>query len=472
VSSERPGIVDLGEVSQMYARQGLAAFYERTGLPEETEETIRFAPPRVVIVYGADAGALERGRDWLSEADHVLLAPAADSDANVAEAFGVENIPYLVQERQEAIARVAGESCDDIHAAIARALALTKALAPRPAMPPKAAPDDELPGSSWIPYVAAFPEFELLERIERHGDSIAIRPPRELEIGRRPSGAYRLGADPVHSLRWTGNRMTVHWHYKGHHLCRSEHAWPCGPARKLYGYEDNNPLQVCLAPDLGMYVERFEHDALVTTVPFAWRRAGDVDIAVRPFDPLRALFFAQDEANDANHPRTDPAVTIDDEDARDLAPAIVLAPDRRYALSLEHRTYRIDVSDSGAALVGGPNEGFAIFEREHTLVRRGRGRLLGGWYRHATIVENGRYFREDLVTGERTLLGPVDFEWCADEAVEAVARDAMLEGDVDRARALREQAGLVKIPTDELRVFALQGTRNILLVTDDYVRVV
>jgi hypothetical protein len=474
VSAERPGIVDLGELSAMFARRGPTSFHARSGLDvEPTRDTQSFAPPRVVILYGADTQLMERARGWLADAEHVLLAPPRESDADVAEAFR-EVVEHVVREREEAIERASAEPCADIEAAIARALQLASALPSKePAPVVSVAPDDELPASSWMPFEAARPEFEFLERVERRGNAITMRAPRPYVPPNRTlrPGVFALGADPIHPISWRGDRMTVHWYFKGHYLCRSEHGWPCGPAKKLYGYKDNDPVQVCVAPDTTTYVERFEHDALVAAVPFAWHRAGDVDVALRPFDPCRALFFAQDEANDVGHPRTDPSVTIDDEEARDLAPAIVLAPDHRYALSLEHRTYRIDVGGA-ASFVGGPNEGFAVFERDHTLVRRGIGRLLGGWYRHATIEENGHYFREDLATGERTLLGPVDFEHCADEAVEAVARDAMLEGNVERARALRRSAGLVSIPNDDVTVLALQGTRNVLLVAKGYVRVV
>src|SRR4029079_7670212 len=103
--------------------------------------------------------------------------------------------------------------------------------------------------------------------------------------------------------------------------------------------------------------------------------------------------------------------SVDDlleEDNRELSPVVVLGPDdaARYAVDLHDRVVRIAYAGTAevAAIVGGPDAGYAVFDADHGIVRRAEGRLLGGWFRHATIEHDGWLWREDLATGRRTML--------------------------------------------------------------------
>ena len=94
-------------------------------------------------------------------------------------------------------------------------------------------------------------------------DDLATR-----ELRRHHPGWIALGGDPLHPVAWRGDRMFVYWSYVGRalgFLSASDHDFPCGPAKKLYGYDNNDPVQVCLAPDASLVAARFDHDVLVTT---------------------------------------------------------------------------------------------------------------------------------------------------------------------------------------------------------------
>ena len=307
-----------------------------------------------------------------------------------------------------------------------------------------------------------------LEQIER--DVFDANPERR----RMLPGYIPLGVDPVHPIGWRGTRMHFDWHYRGTYLSGSDRDWPCGPAKKLYGYADNEPVQVIMAPSASCFVGHFEHDVLLaSSVPICWQAAGDLEIEAVAPDPLRAVFFAQDPDHGA--PR-DPDLEPLDEDARDAAPALVLGPDdaARYAVDLSWRVYRIvraDNREGGVATsIGGPGEGYAVFDAEHRLVRRGSGRLLGGWLEWATIEHAGHYWREHLSTGERRQLAPVDDKLCVATGFEAIARDAIREGRFADAQAIHDAHATIGVGPCE--VLAIPGTRNVLLVGRDHIRVV
>jgi hypothetical protein len=101
-------------------------------------------------------------------------------------------------------------------------------------------------------------------------------------------------------------------------------------------------------------------------------------------------------------------------------------------------------------------------------VRRATGRLLGGWWRWATVDDAGSYWREDLATGARTRLGPVDVAIADDPHIESIARDAAREGRHDDAAQIR--AGHPSTRVDPIAL-AIPGTRNVLLVTPREIRV-
>lgn len=485
----RPGIVDLRDLAsrRRWDPEMLAPRLEGAGLVAEDEVVRRLGPPRVIVtvVPYDQAWMLERTRRWLSASEHVVVCRDLGSVEDMAA--DPEQLGHYEEEWRgatEGLARV--EIVDDFATALARAEEAARTLEPRAeaeAAPPVAI--DELPASPWDAFAAGLFDWNFLERIQRRGREIAIGPEVPLPWGtpeearayqRRNPGFKSLGSDPVHRpVGWRGGRMNVYWTWDGMFFTASDHDYPCGPGKKLYGFKDNDPVEVTLAPDASMYAARFDHDVLVTrAVPLPWRRAGAFDVVLQAPDPYRAVFYAQDPEKDERWPRLE---DIDDEDGRDEAPALVLAPDRGYALDLSRRVYRIMNTghDEGAERVhvGGPDEGFAVFDGEHRLVRRARGRLLGGWYRYATIEEDDAYWREDLVSGARARIAPVDLAISEDPEIEAVARDAMLEGQFDRARELRSRGAVRSVVGDEpIRVYALPQTKNVLLVAKEHVRVI
>jgi hypothetical protein len=150
----------------------------------------------------------------------------------------------------------------------------------------------------------------------------------------------------------------------------------------------------------------YQKDAVISqSLPVGWKVFGDAWAALSEpaVDPSRALFFAHDGAGG----RGDPS-EAEDGDARDLRPTIVLGPDpvTRYALDLRQPIYRV-VGEAVTA-VNESLDGYAVFDASHQPVRYGEGRLLGGWGRSLTGWQDGRLWREDIVTGERSDLGPED----------------------------------------------------------------
>jgi len=450
----RPGVVDLRDLATRDAGQPLAItrFLEAAKLAPHGPASVLFAPPRVVIaiVPVDDAAILRRSRAWLDDAAHVIVLRArdgsiADDDPDLEAAVKSEwhdalaafSVPVeLVDWRRD----------KDVDAAIERAVALSKSTAP--SLPSAAPPSivEHAPGPR-ISFESLLPEasFERIiaahlvpsaERVALYAGNGAVDLSDPLAVVRFDTGDYAqavtaegrqlvtdgrdhwridghnfetfgylaLGFDGHHSVGWTGHRMMAYWLYSGKHgagfLSASDHDYPCGPAKKLYNYEDNDPVGVALAPDLDAVAYRFDHDVLVTSaIPIPWRNAGQLLVADFQRDPLRALFFAKTSAGV-------PTEDLLDDDARDQAPGFVLGPtaEARYAVDLNNTVYRITSVKpwvGAVARVGGPGEGFAVFNEEHQEVRRAGGRLLGGWWRWATILEAGAYWREDLATGER-----------------------------------------------------------------------
>jgi hypothetical protein len=99
-----------------------------------------------------------------------------------------------------------------------------------------------------------------------------------------------------------------------------------------------------------------------------------------------------------------------DDDARSRAPVVVLGPSAsaRYAVDLSGHTYRIagtTPNEGRVVRVGGPEPCFAVFDVHHELTRKAAGQLVGGGAGHALVLEGGCYFREELGSGQRDLLG-------------------------------------------------------------------
>ncbi|MCX5746184.1 MAG: hypothetical protein NT062_27215 [Proteobacteria bacterium] len=467
---------------------------------------------------------MQRARPWLADAQHVVIVRDASDDPVLAEDPVLRELSEL-DWRAALVGLPPHDVVDWVRdpaacaEAITRACAACAAVAPMDPLPSPSPPPLELPLGGWSACTTdgavAWRRLEVLAaqlavrdgRAWLHADAAgtmidlaappaalvlaaagdAARPPGTRYPAGTPAderrlrpGYLALGFDPHHPIGWRGARMRFDYVYVGRdeigYLSASDHDFPCGPAKKLYGYADNEPVQIQLTPTADACAARFEHDVLVTSaIPIPWTCAGDVDVAVFATDPRRAVFFAQEA-----EPRTDDLL---DDDARDLAPALVLGPDdaARYALDLGLRVYRItrppgapDRPDGEAVHVGGPHDGYAVFDADHRLVRRGTGRLLGGWYRHATIEDAGAYWREDLATGVRTRLAPVDFTLCDDPEHEAIALDAVREGRHDEAAQIRARHPSHRVDGDggEPEVIAIPGTTSILLVTARHVRVV
>jgi hypothetical protein len=441
----RPGIVDLRDLNGRYAWNPLKIprFIERAGLTPAGAVEQRFAAPQVVIaIVPVDLPELlARSRGWLASAVRVIVAcdgavahfDEAAWDDVLATFPNAELIPWMSPSEQ-----------------VERAVALAAGL-PEPPPPVAVATEKrELPPSAWTPFrcesrwraadvIASQLALRdgravLLLGDGRHVDLGALPP--ELVIGDvfaplRPRdhrqlqpGGQALGFDPVHPVGWRGDRMTVYWSYVADDgpcfLSANDHDWPCGPAKKIMGHMDNDPVQIALAPALDACLWRFEHDVTLTSsIPVRWQRAGAVDVATWPTDPLRAVWFVKDERFE----------DLTDDDCREVAPAMVLGPDahQRYALDLSRLVYRIMGKE--AVPIGGPDAGYIVCSADHQVVRRGTGRLVGGWFRWATIEADGAYWREDLATGERTPIAIADRVVCDREAA-AIAHDALHEGRI------------------------------------------
>ena len=482
----RPGIVDLRDLNMRLAWNPLAIprFLERAGLTPAGEVVQRFAPPRVVIAIAPvdQPELLERSRDWLAGADRVIVAcdgAVADFDEAawndvLATLPNAELVPWMSPSEQGA-----------------RAVELAANL-PEETQRAHVETDLELPPSTWIPYrsESRWPGAQLIASQlalrdgravlllgdGRHADLAALPP--TLDIGdifaplrarehrRLYPGWQALGFDPVHPVGWRGDRMTVYWLHVTRagscFLSANDHDWPCGPAKKILGHMDNDPVQIALAPALDACLWRFEHDVTLTSsIPVRWQRAGSVDVASFPKDERRAVWFVKDERFD----------DLTDDDCREAAPAMVLGPDahHRYALDLSRLVYRIMGKD--AVPIGGPDAGYIVCSADHDVVRRGSGRLVGGWFRWATIEDGGAYWREDLATGERTPVAIADRIVCTDRAADAVAHDALHEGRIAEAARIRA-AHAVREVAGDLITLAIPGTRNLLLVAEHDLRVV
>jgi hypothetical protein len=65
-------------------------------------------------------------------------------------------------------------------------------------------------------------------------------------------------------------------------------------------------------------------------------------------------------------------------------------------------------------------------------------------------------------------MAPIDLAISDDPTIEAVARDAIFEGQFDRAMALRGTTQTM----EDIVAYALPGTKNVLLVSKQHVRVI
>ena len=459
----RAGVIDLRDLSSRYAwhELKLANLIQAAGLEPRGPVKQRFAPLEVVVavVPFEEMELVERSRAWLQDAQCVLVLRCHD-----AEPIADLELRDYFEERWRELASGFGvtleihdwRSDDDVRTTLHRASELAGRLDASPRTP-AAAGSVTLPSGprfEWLPRQHAGP-FDFAQSLasglrltpggalletetatlalatqtaavqqDRFGYSTGVLPDgRRIErsgtreqrhvwqLGEQPFTAYGevvLGFDANHPVGWTGHRMFPYWLYLGRtgvgYLSATDHDYPCGPSKKLYGYADNDPVRVELAADLSGIAFTFEHDVLLTNaLPIAWRSAGEIDVADFPQDLERTVLFV----HDVESPFTSDLL---EEDARDRPPVVVLGPSTaaRYAVDLSGPTYRIAGTTPNAGRVvnvGGPESAFAVFDDRHQCTRKASGRLLGGAAGHALVLEGGSYFREDLGSGERTWVG-------------------------------------------------------------------
>ena len=470
----RVGIVAIDDLMSRSAWRANAidAFVRAAGLVVGGAVTQRFAPPRVVVAIAPAANPDWLGlvRPWLANAARVVIVrdhrtTDADPDAWAAELAALPSAE-VAEWRDDASCR----------AAIERARAVAATVAPDDA---PAAPEPEpieLPVGTWIdidgPAYAIRPHCVARLVRELATPPIAIRLDdrawEQLRVSNGPFGRVSLGVDPHHpAIGWRSARMGFYWSYAGALLAAGDHDFPCGPAKKLWGTSNNYAVQVVMAPRCDAVVARFDHDVLVTsTVPIAWHAAGDdLGVAAFPHDRRRAVLFAQDPAY--QHPE-DPL----DEDARGAAPTVVLGPDDavRYAVDLRWPAFRITHPGAEPLAEELGDGGFAVYDADHRLVRRADGRLLGGAWRWATVAHANSYWREDLATGVRVRLAPIDELACTSADDETIARDAAREGRHDDAARIRARYPAASVGA--LDAIAVPGTKNVLLVGAKHLRLI
>ncbi len=269
-----------------------------------------------------------------------------------------------------------------------------------------------------------------LTEIEPIEHQAALAPDGEIVLGHSAAGltvgplfgarrrvpVARLGpimVDPALRLGAAGGRCWFHW------LCVDDgeasvalpvvHDWPCGHGKKLWGYMDNDPVRVEVARQRDAYVSVYDVDAIVGGhIMPRWQPAGPAWAPLWPtHDPARALYTCPDWTRAGD---TAEAEALHDEDCRADAPAIALGPDpeHRYALGLDREVWRIIGDD--AVRIAGPDEGYAVLDASHRIVRRADGRLLCGSEAWLFVEDDGVVWREDIRTGARSPRCDVDRE--------------------------------------------------------------
>jgi len=336
----RAGVIDLRDLGSRYAWHELkvANLVQAAGLEPRGPVKQRFAPLDVVVavVPFEEMELVERSRAWLQDARCVLVLRCHD----VGPIADLELHDYVEELWRELASgfRVTLElhdwRCDDdLRTTLGRASELAARL---DASPQRAAAAGSVilpsgPRFEWLPRRYAGP-FDFARSLAsglrltpggasletetatlalatqtaavqqdhfgystgvlpdgRHIERTGTRERRHVwQLDEQPFTAYGevvLGFDASHPVGWTGHRMFPYWLYVGGtglgYLSATDHDYPCGPSKKLYGYADNDPVRVELAPDLSAIAFTFEHDVLLTNaLPIAWRSAGDIDGAL------------------------------------------------------------------------------------------------------------------------------------------------------------------------------------------------
>jgi hypothetical protein len=462
----RAGVVDLRDLGSRYAWDELkiAGLIRAAGLEPQGPVKQRFGPPELVVAVVAfeDMEQVERSRAWLQDAQRVLVLRRHDEEP-IADDELRDYVEELWQELATGFA-VPLELHDwrteaDLQGVLERAAELAEQLeaTPAPAPPRPALTLSPGPRFEWLPRrygdalkfaqalasglrltpsgavleteTATFQLATQAEAIQQDSFGFfesALPDGRRIARQRGKEGRHRwllgeqaftvygdvvVGFDAHHPVGWSGYRMFQYWIYLGKtgpdYLSCTDHDYPCGPSKKLYGYADNDPVRAELAPDATYVAFTFEHDVLLTcALPIRWRSAGAVDVADFSRDLERTVLFVHD-------PESPFTTDLLDEDARDRPPVVVLGPSSsaRYAVDLSGHTYRMagtTPNEGRVVSVGGPEPCFAVFDVHHELTRKASGQLLGGASGHALVLDGGSYFREELGTGQRTPLGPAE----------------------------------------------------------------
>jgi len=251
------------------------------------------------------------------------------------------------------------------------------------------------------------------------GRSVLGRGQHGLEYGpfdgvRRPVDSPRevpIFIDPVLGLGAVGTRSWFSWvrvtDDEASVLAAGMHDWPCGHEKKLYGYLDNDPVRIEVSDDGDAFVSVYDVDAIVgTQTAPRWRRAGPALVPEwPPRDSTRVLLTCPDWRWAGGKAGTFEGLQ---HDCRADAPVVALGPDsaHRYTLGLEREAWIVR-GETGHRL-GGPNEGFAVFDADHVEVRRGTGRLLCGSGPWLWVEADGHVWREQVRTGAREYRIPLE----------------------------------------------------------------
>lgn len=464
-TSARVGVLDVRDLGGRWFDDAprVDAFVAAARLQCQAEFEQSFLPPDVLVVvadFTLGREQLERSRPWLEEAQSLIIVRSYDAEASTNDPEFMEFIEdewrSCAQGFAIPVALLDFRSDDDAMSAVARAREIARSLAPRSLPAAPELPSEFRPG----PRI----EFIPLERLDLRNTcelqrllansvrltdrgpaletpagtalltveqaSLALDPRARwscvLADGRWLTrgtdrlwqldeevltlyGHWPLGFAATQPVGFTGHRMRVFWYYRGKHgvghLYATDHDYPCGPAKKLWGYADNEPVRCELASDASVVAQHFEHDVLVTSaVPLRFSHADELLVARGPRDFGRAVYFVNDPELGSI-----PADLLD-EDARDRAPTLVLGTTARarYAVDLSYQVYRLTRTESVEATVtpvAREPGTFAVFDQEHQLVRSGSGRLLGGSSGYALILEGASYVREELSSAARVCLG-------------------------------------------------------------------
>lgn len=448
----RAGVVDLRDLGSRYAWDELkiAGLIQAAGLEPQGPVKPRFGPPELVVAVVAfeDMEQVERSRAWLQDAQRVLVLRRHDEEP-IADEELRDYVEELWQELATGFA-VPLELHDwrteaDLQAVLERAAELAEPLEATPDPAPRRPAITLSPGPrfEWLPrqygdplnfaqalasglrlapsgavletetgtfFLATQTEavqqdrFGFFESVLPDGRRLVRERGKEghtrWQLGEQGFTAYGdvvVGFDAHHPVGWSGYRMFQYWIYLGKtgpgYLSCSDHDYPCGPSKKLYGYADNDPVRAELAPDATYVAFTFEHDVLLTSaLPVRWRSAGALDVADFQRDLERTVLFVHE-------PESPFTTDLLDENARDRPPVVVLgpSPSARYAVDLSAPTYRIagaTPNEARVVPVGGPEPCFAVFDAHRDPVRR-RARARGG------VRPTDRDVRRRLLIGDR-----------------------------------------------------------------------